>query len=392
MAFLTFFLMLGVLLWLGAAMGGRNGIVPTLLGLLLLGQFFLALLDQSVHGRDRGIGAAFVPFIIFVSGMIALAGAGMFLWGMSRLTPKGRKVVLAGLFAGLPLTGFGVFLWWSHANIADVTASAEKIAGNTPYCIAVPFGHTYRQAATLADFSGASMRAPLESGMYGGPHATLAVGSGNRPETYHWSYGMKSFVKDSYLGDGPIYCLPRPHFARTMPNRRGAQSQADEFRMDGMRFSVPAGYRVLASGDGEPFITFYATPPDFTPAPEASAPGSNYSEVTVYFSDTDSPYMGLAAKIPKSNGSAYGLEKSTGRYASLYFNVSSDKRLGTLIDCSAGPQDPRKYCMHAFRRDGWTYVFYHAPGDVPEWKAMEDKLVTLTRAFVRPAAADAPAP
>jgi hypothetical protein len=357
--------------------------ISMLLGLILLAPFVWAISEDYLHGRDNSVGAMFVPLIQIGLGVFALIGAALFSWGVSRLRPRLRDIVLAGLSISIFSAGGISFLWWSHANIANVVSSAESVAGDKPYCIDVPSGNTYKQAASLSDFSGANMRGAHEGGVYGGPHAILALGSDVQPDTYHWSYARKSFIKDVQLSLGIVHCFPRAHFVTTMSTDQRHSRQIDEFRFAGMHFSIPSIYRSRIPYDNLPSLAFYATAPKFESVPADGQPGGHWSGITVYFEDNDRVESLARLLLTNNSGEEYGLKKASGAYTYQYFNISSDNKFITLINCPDSAAINEEYCVHMFRNGGWTYNFYHKPEDLVNWKIMEEKLVKLTRSFVK---------
>lgn len=366
------------------------------IGILFMVPFVWGMAEDYFHGRDNSVGAMFVPLILLVFFLLALLGAFLFFSGMRRLKPMYEIVLVFGLLILTISMGALFFTRWSQANINYVVESAEKIADNEPYCIDVVSGNSYKEAVSLSDFSGSRMRAPHSWGWYAGPHAILAIGSGVQPDIYHWSYRGKSFIKDDG-SKSPVYCNPRSHFATTFSGEQTAEL-FHRFRFAGMHLSIPPIYRAsIFNGSSNPTITFYATAPNFESAPEVGRADAIYSHIELNFADTDRTDVWHTkdgpAYIVEESGEEYGLKKQAKWYVGSgrrreksgvpsfqYFNISSDNKIVTVIDC---PDSVRGECLHAFRSGGWTYTFHHRPVYLAEWKTMQEKLVKLTRSFIK---------
>jgi hypothetical protein len=236
------------------------------------------------------------------------------------------------------------------------------------------------------------MRARHSGGTYLGPHAILAVGTGNSPDLYHWSYSSKTFIRESH-GSPPVDCRPRRHFAATFANAPPADRPS--IRFAGMRFSIPDRYRGHISGAS---LVFSAMAPDFENVlPEARSLEAILSQVEVNFADSHRTDAWLSKTssncrcLVEDTGEEFGLRAQTrwsvdtsGRKkpspSFQYFTLSSDNRVATVISCL---DKVKIQCMHAFRNGGWTYTFHHSPADLKHWKRMQDKLVELTHSFVQ---------
>jgi len=358
-------------------------------GLVLMAPFFLSVGEQAVMGRDNSVGAAFVPLILFVLSLVAAIGAFLFIAALLRLKPDRRWKILLGTTIAILVPAGIAFLWWSRANIDYVKRSAEQIAGNEPYCIDVASPAERRPATSMYDFSGYNMRAVHSGGVYLGPHAILAVGAGNSPALYHWSYTRKSFITES-SGPQPVFCEARRHFADTLTNTPAVSPQA--IRFGGMRLSAPDRYRLHISGAS---LIFSAAAPDFENAPSARGEAIMSSvEVNIVDSDRTDRWLSRtnSDSIVEDSGEEYGLRaqtrwsvatdgrKKTSPPSFEYFNLSSDNRVATVILCL---DKVKIQCIHVFRSGGWTYTFHHSPSDLKHWKRMQDKLVELTHSFVR---------
>jgi len=367
--------------------------IPT--GLLFMTPFVWGMTEDYFRSRDNSVGAMFVPAILFVFFVLALMGAFLFISGMRRLKPKLRAALLFGLPLLTIIIGGIFFLRWSQANIDHVIKSAEKIAGNEPYCIDVSSGNDYKEATSQSDFSGYRMRAPHSWGWYATHHAILAIGSGVQPEIYHWSYNNKSFIKKS-SNQTPVYCTPRLHFATAFSGEQHVE-QLNRFRFVGMYFSIPPIYRAkVFSYSSTPSITFYATAPIFENVPKVGQANAINSHIELNFADTKRTDAWLTkdgpAYIVEESGEEYGLKKHTKWYVGSgqrnksrtpnfdYFELSGDGRVSTIISC---PDIEKAQCLHAFRDGGWTYTFHHSPVDLAHWKGMQEKLVSLTRSFIK---------
>jgi hypothetical protein len=349
--------------------------------------FALGFGEQFVRGRDNSVGAMFVPLILAALFAVALIGAFLFAAGIRRLKPERRVKVMLGIAVAIIAPAGIYFLWWSHANIERVRTSAEQIAGNEPYCIEVASGEQRRPATSPSDFSGYNMRAPHADGAYWGRHAVLAVGAGNSPDVYHWSYTNKAFIAEAY-GAPPIYCQPRRHFATAFTDTPPTDRQS--IRIAGMRLSIPLRYRPHLQGMT---LVFSATAPDFTNVPEVGSQQAIESmiEVSLVDSDRTDAWRGSGTLVEDA-GEEHGLrvqtrwsvgpdgQEKTSPPTFEYYNLSSDNRVATVISCI----DKVKWqCMHAFRSGGWTYTFHHSPTDLSQWKTMQDRLVELARSFVQ---------
>lgn len=271
-----------------------------------------------------------------------------------------------------------------EGNIQKVIDNAEEIAGNEPYCIQVNGGNDYKEALSLSDFSGKNMRG-AEHGNY---HAILVIGDVYKPKLLNWSYKKDSFLPDVYAVPA-IYCTPRLHFAKTLPDTSDVMSKKINFVYSGMKFSMPITSKPFTSDsrilfrDAENKIS-----PDVL----------SINLVEVNFRPTDRVQVWLyrannPSHIVEKNNDEFGLKKQTMWYFGSgerkkkakdpgfvqYYLESDTGVVSTLIDCS---NDARGECHHEFHRDGWTYSFRHKPLRVPEWKELEDRVVKLTHSYV----------
>lgn len=370
------------------------------IGFVFITQFGWLIGEDYFHGTDNSVGSSFVPFILFLSFLLALFGLFLFANGIERLTSKARRIILLTLPSITCFIVFIVFIWWSQSNIGHVLQSAKNISGNKPYCIDVASGNTYKEATSADDFSGYQMRSPHGWGSYSGPHAVLAVGTGSQLASYHWSYGQKTFIKDS--NRFVIYCSPRQHFVESMQENPLQQQTNEKFRYAGLSFSIPKHYEAhVTSAYSTPTIVFYAMPPNFESfSPNTDKINKINASIEMSLAETNRPDQWLmkndSSQQVEENTPQFGLMKHTTWYIRPgsvkvipsyfeYFHISKNKKVDTLINCSNSIQNSNSIdlnCLHVFKRNGWTYTFHHSSADLPNWNKLQDNLVRLTRSFL----------
>lgn len=275
-----------------------------------------------------------------------------------------------------------------------VRNSAQLTAGDQPFCVQVPAGDAlYKQAESWIDLTIFVMRGN------GAPHhGVLIVGSVEDPELFHWSYWKQSFIK-GILGPQPIYCNPRAKFLETPNSESASDFTHVNFYMGGQYFSIPKAYAPEPNWVDGFSLRFGAQAPAFEPAqtafinsrqnnrvkvafyPKETIP--NWPKIPVDAADIES----LADDYESDKNDNYGLEKRTSRSATTglpnggaaYFQRSPEGDVTTIIRCS---ERADVQCSHSFEDDGWVYEFHHLPAEIPEWQAMQDRLVKLTDSFV----------
>jgi hypothetical protein len=284
----------------------------------------------------------------------------------------------------------------SEYSIAKIRSSAEAAAGENPYCLQVSGNGDYREVRSLYDLSIFRMRS--SSGTY---HAVLVIQSGSDSKLLHWSYWNLDF-RDGAIGSPALYCTPEPHSLAALTRSPRREPEAITFRVEGMTFKVPRAFRPVALDGPYRGMTFFATPPRFDPLekpPQYDKPVDGETilqHIEVNFGQTDRPqvwsrrddryyktqevgeeaglnkrlvwYLDPATKVPRD-----------GRPSIDYFEQASDGRIRTSIKCPAGEKGS---CLHAFSMNGWTYTFHHTPAAVGNWRAMQERLSSLTTSFV----------
>lgn len=130
---------------------------------------------------------------------------------LSVAAPWLATALTAALIGGWGLGFFG----WSETNPARVTAAAEEIAGDLPYCIAVfDYAVTKRRQLT-----GYAMTAPGDNGFRWVFNSVLVV---EKPEKayFNWSHRAGRFdpvggyTRTGLHLDERVVCRPVSHFAR----------------------------------------------------------------------------------------------------------------------------------------------------------------------------------
>jgi len=295
---------------------------------------------------------------------------------------KVRSGILVSAFAAL----FVVLAVGVVVQREKVRNDAEALAGGRPYCIQIPAKDAeYRPVRQWSDLAIFALRGsgPLH-------HAVLVVGPHETAEVFHWSYWSQRFIAGT-AGPQPIYCDPRADFLKSSATSTDDRTHIDYY-MAGRHFSIPRAYRPVPRWAGQFGLLFYAAAPRFQPLSEAPSRNDRVNNlVEVAF---QSPY-GLETHlrvagiqyVVESSADEHGLNKQMVRYAGStqqgvqYFLRSPHGRVITLIECS--DRDDVQ-CLHSFEHDGWTYRFHHVPSEVPNWRAMQQRLTDLTRSFSRP--------
>ena len=354
------------------------------LGVFLITPLIASLYDlYYIHPTtDKSVGAILLPIIILILIGVAVFGVYLLALGLKPLKKKQRFTVIifiACIYAVIPFLSVVIY---SYLNINRVIKSAESLAQDTPYCIQVgdDSGIDYREAVSSYDFFGATMRAKVEQGMYLQHHAILAIGEGNIPNVYYWSYNEHSFIPAT-RNDIPIYCNSRIHFATDFSSKN---STTHTFRFLGMRFTIPKEYRAkILNYGGMNALVFSAKLPDFEPSIET------FSDiVSVEFNAGDRIKMRLI-----QNDNNYSIEEQADKYGltlhivhnkeyktdyltQQYYAKSSNATINTLIECTGSS------CLHTFSRNGRLYTFNHPLQDISKWKTMQETLEKCTNSFI----------
>ena len=284
-------------------------------------------------------------------------------------------VILAGLTAYVSLQTYG------EKVSRDLRTQARDIAAGKPFCVQVPkvvhrFGRPetrYRAARDFSDTWGLRMR-----GHGGYHHAVLVVGDVARPETFHWSYVEHGFVEGTY-GPFPIVCRPTRDYFDSAPDE-GAAGEF-EFVLDGTRFNIPLKYQPEAEWPGDLLgYVIRARAPHFEPYDRECA-ALTCSLIFAAFEHNGKPY-GIWQDMAKSwvdEDTAYGglhhhVDARSKSKIDEYVQIDDKGRIVTAISCMSR-------CSHHFSHDGVTFSFDHRREELPEWRAMEGRLIALHATF-----------
>ncbi|MEZ5777360.1 MAG: hypothetical protein R3E44_03265 [Paracoccaceae bacterium] len=162
---------------------------------------------------------AFAAFLVFLAlGWVAEGAGHGYLWH-AVLFVAGLGAALAAIRLGRgplrSLTAFGLALaalsvWGAVVFPGLVRASAETIAGDAPYCVALM--NRGRPPASAEELTFLTMDKAF------GHHAILLVGTPEGPTGHHWSYHFRAFrtgLRNPSL-DEAIPCIPHARFFETL--------------------------------------------------------------------------------------------------------------------------------------------------------------------------------
>ena len=342
------------------------------------------------------VGAAFY-YQVHHSGLLEAASIAV-LWSLAAVLPFGLSFILQGMHpawaahlivgvlaaAALALRrrakpsdtiGRPFFFLAASALIAYLVAAlalpplvihqARVLAGKAPYCIQVarPDGD-YAPAETVLDLTGVTMWARIQQVTLG-YHAVLAIGTGSQPLLFNWSYRKREWMP---LERGPtpvVHCRPEAGFADRLTLAFPARARANDdhtLRLLGRTLVIPAAYQPKASADNSPSLRFLAVPPDFTP-PER--PCDDIRDCMQFYISVYYRPQAVMSWLTTERGQVKENEQDAGGPRA------------TRIGC--GPSS----CEHVFLRDGVIYRFAHPHDALPQWRALQTKLIDRVRSFQR---------
>ena len=303
---------------------------------------------------------------------------------MGRYLTRRAALRLAALAMLLGLASWGL-LAYGDTTSRSLRTQAIEIAAGQPFCVQVAQdasdgeGQVYVPVRTPDDTSGLHL-----AGRDAHHHAVLLVGDGVKPQRFHWSRMEQRFVEGTY-GPFPIVCQPSRRYFDTAANTRPDASY--RFSLMGRRFAIPRVYRPKARWPGSLVgYSVLAAAPHFQPAGLACS-RRDCPTVSAAFEHDGKPF-GMIREVPadlvEEGGALRGLFRMRTRDAQDLRYIQVDEqgnRVGEIF-CL-------RDCMHQFSRDGITFGFRHAPGDLPAWREMQDRLVALHARFEQESSAGA---
>lgn len=317
----------------------------------VLGAFAIFIgLGWRMQGMDNGY---------LLHALVGATGAALVFVAILRIPDLVRAILVSFGLAIAALSTWGALIF-----PVNVRASAERLADEAPYCVAL-FDRS-RPPQGREDLTFLTMEKQRW-----GHHAGLLVEGPEGLAGYHWSYRLRQFrpgLHDPRLGD-LIPCIPRPDFFGTL-----APSDVVEISWPGGPMRVPRTYTPRASGNS---LYLAAAAPDFAPAP----PEPMWINTGVSLGDAnglDSYFRNVDDTEPAPD--AYGLSRRVGPGLNLHYRIGPDGSRDIVINCS--PEDVRPgSCQHRFTRRGNIYFFRHPRDLLSDWRDMQDRFVALIAGF-----------
>jgi hypothetical protein len=296
-----------------------------------------------------------------------------------------RRVVRVSK-VGLATTGLLVIA--GLATTALVTRSARAIAGDEPYCIQVADTQAdYRPARTLLELSGLMMRAKI----FDQHHAILVVGDETHPSLFHWSYHKARFVPGvlnaAIPGHEPVLsCESRRNYIGTLPALWAPHPESTYVHFSEHRiFRVPTSYQPRWSGGSSAFLAIATSAPDFAPltVPWVSLAQSERVWNVAFIAWNPTGMRDLTGAAPAGAiGGEFGLQEAPAASSKRYVVQGQPSGANaTLIDCPIGSKAHPAMCRHRFVSHGHEFDFVHRPEDLPNWRQMQEHLVSLFASF-----------
>ena len=296
-----------------------------------------------------------------------------------------RRVVRVSK-VGLATTGLLVIA--GLATTALVTRSARAIAGDEPYCIQVADTQAdYRPARTLLELSGLMMRAKI----FDQHHAILVVGDETHPSLFHWSYHKARFVPGvlnaAIPGHEPVLsCESRRNYIGTLPALWAPHPESTYVHFSEHRiFRVPTSYQPRWSGGSSAFLAIATSAPDFAPltVPWVSLAQSERVWNVAFIAWNPTGMRDLTGAAPAGAiGGEFGLQEAPAASSKRYVVQGQPNGANaTLIDCPIGSKAHPAMCRHRFVSHGHEFDFVHRPEDLPNWRQMQEHLVSLFASF-----------
>jgi len=296
-----------------------------------------------------------------------------------------RRVVRVSK-VGLATTGLLVIA--GLATTALVTRSARAIAGDELYCIQVADTQAdYRPARTLLELSGLMMRAKI----FDQHHAILVVGDETHPSLFHWSYHKARFVPGvlnaAIPGHEPVLsCESRRNYIGTLPALWAPHPESTYVHFSEHRiFRVPTSYQPRWSGGSSAFLAIATSAPDFAPltVPWVSLAQSERVWNVAFIAWNPTGMRDLTGAAPAGAiGGEFGLQEAPAASSKRYVVQGQPSGANaTLIDCPIGSKAHPAMCRHRFVSHGHEFDFVHRPEDLPNWRQMQEHLVSLFASF-----------
>jgi len=315
-------------------------------------------------------------------------------------------------FASFGVVSLGlatVLLIGTASGIASsfiVAAKAKVAAGGAPFCIQIADGGDYKPARSLSDLSVSTMRADSNGYLRYTHHAILAVGTGESPRLFHWSYRKRDFVpgvmNERVPGGRPaIVCEVSLAFIENLP-RLFPNATASAFIRFGDReaYRIPTTYQPRWSGGVSRHLTLAAAAPDFAPLKTSLAdlPPLERSQNSIFIQWKNPDWLLAAISSPQRGDmveqtSEFGLRKQLTvtygkdgkKYESYRYSIIADAQADgintTLLECSAGSDLFPPSCRHQFLNGGHQFSFRHSLENVSRWREVQNRLVNLLASF-----------
>lgn len=251
------------------------------------------------------------------------------------------------------------------AIIPRVMKQARTSAANARYCIQVASSDgDYRPAQSLLDLSGLTVHA---SGLQF--HAVLIVEDGDKPRLFNWSYRRGDWVP-FITGPMPVIrCRSQLGFIQQLPllfAHEAAEPAMMYFRLSGRTFEIPPAFEARASAVSSVNLTILAQAPAFhAPDPPCrDIRDCMWRQVEIYFDPARVRSWLTTQRVDIQEGD-YG----------------NGDRAVTRIHCAPPSYNNGLSCEHIFLHDGWVYRFHYGKDDLPQWHAMQDRLVRVVQSF-----------
>jgi hypothetical protein len=300
--------------------------------------------------------------------VMALINASVAVKGIAQLASRSMHfiqalaVVIGGMLAGGAVAAI--------AMIPVVASETRTVITGAPACLQVASGSDYRPAQSVLDLSGLSMLASHWGGIAPQFHAVLVVDAGENQRLFNWSYRRFDWVP--YVsGPTPVVrCRTRPDpigQLAWLPSAMVAEDQTIHFGLGGHTFEIPATYQPWASAANGRRLTILARAPEFTPLDDAAdraIPKRFWREITVQLDPESMKHALTTQRADISEG-----------------NYESGDRAVTRIYCWPPSFNAGLSCEHVFLRDGSVYRFHHGKSDLVDWRAMQDRVVSLVHSF-----------
>lgn len=287
---------------------------------------------------------------------------------------------------GLATTGLLVIAGLATTTL--VTRSAREIAGDKPYCIQVAdLQADYRSARTLLDLSGLMMRSKI----FDQHHAVLVVGDETQPSLFHWSYRRGRFVPGvlnaAIPGHEPVFsCESRRNFIGTLPALWVPPPESTYVHFsEHETFRVPTSYQPRWSGGSTAFLAIATAAPDFAPltTPWTSLAQSERVKNVAFIAWTPTGLHDLTRAAPSgASAGEFGLQEAPTGPSRRYVTEGQPNGVNaTVIDCPVASKARPAMCRHRFLSHGREFDFVHRPEELPNWRKMQERLVSLFASF-----------